>query len=85
MPIIEEFKPEMILVSCGFDGAEGHPLQLGGYNLSPAMFGWMVNELTKIDNGRKIVLALEGGYHIPSVCDSAEQVVKGKIKWQFYN
>lgn len=65
LPVINEFKPEMVLVSCGFDAAEGHPPQLGGYNLTPAMFAWMTNELMKLNNGRKLVLALEGGYHLP--------------------
>lgn len=36
MPIAEEFQPEFVLVSAGFDGAEGHPAPLGGYNISPA-------------------------------------------------
>lgn len=34
MPIANEFAPEMVLVSSGFDAVEGHPTPLGGYNLS---------------------------------------------------
>ena len=34
MPIAREFKPEIVLVSAGFDGASGHSPQLGGYNIS---------------------------------------------------
>lgn len=34
MPIANEFAPDMVLVSSGFDAVEGHPTPLGGYNLS---------------------------------------------------
>ncbi|KAK4337052.1 hypothetical protein RND71_044128 [Anisodus tanguticus] len=78
LPVIQEWKPEMVLVSCGFDAAEGHLPQLGGYHLSPAMFGWMTNEVLKLTNG-KIVLALEGGYELSSICSSTEQVVKALL------
>ena len=35
MPIAKEFRPEMVLVSAGFDAAAGHPAPLGGYKVSP--------------------------------------------------
>lgn len=34
MPIANEFAPDVVLVSSGFDAVEGHPTPLGGYNLS---------------------------------------------------
>lgn len=34
MPIANEFAPDVVLVSSGFDAVEGHPAPLGGYNLS---------------------------------------------------
>lgn len=34
MPIANEFGPDVVLVSSGFDAVEGHPTPLGGYNLS---------------------------------------------------
>lgn len=34
MPIANEFAPDVVLVSAGFDAVEGHPTPLGGYNLS---------------------------------------------------
>jgi acetoin utilization deacetylase AcuC-like enzyme len=36
MPIAREFRPEAVLVSSGFDAAQGHPAPLGGYQVSPA-------------------------------------------------
>jgi acetoin utilization deacetylase AcuC-like enzyme len=35
MPILKQFQPEIILVSCGFDACMGHPHPLGGYELTP--------------------------------------------------
>lgn len=34
MPIANEFAPDIVLVSSGFDAVEGHPPPLGGYNLT---------------------------------------------------
>ena len=79
MPVIEEWQPEMVLVSCGFDAAKNHSANLGGYNLTPSMFGWMTSELIKLNNGSKLVLALEGGYDLTSIRQCAEQVVKALL------
>lgn len=35
MPILEQYQPELILVSSGFDACVGHPHPLGGYELTP--------------------------------------------------
>lgn len=59
MPIVREFKPQITLVSAGFDGADGHASQLGGYKLSPAGFGFMTKQLMSACDGR-VVLVLEG-------------------------
>lgn len=34
MPIAREFSLDLVLVSAGFDAAEGHPPPLGGYHVS---------------------------------------------------
>lgn len=34
MPIANEFAPDIVLVSSGFDAVEGHPPPLGGYTLT---------------------------------------------------
>ena len=36
MPIAREFNPQCVLVSAGFDAANGHPVALGGYQVSAA-------------------------------------------------
>uniref|UniRef100_A0A672VG16 Histone deacetylase n=1 Tax=Strigops habroptila TaxID=2489341 RepID=A0A672VG16_STRHB len=41
MPIANEFAPDVVLVSSGFDAVEGHPTPLGGYNLSAKCKSWI--------------------------------------------
>ena len=36
MPVAEEFSPDLVIVSAGFDAATGHAVPLGGYHVSPA-------------------------------------------------
>ncbi|XP_050419187.1 histone deacetylase 4 isoform X2 [Patella vulgata] len=78
MPIAREFRPEIVLVSAGFDAAKGHPPPLGGYEVSSTCFSHMTRELMALANG-KIVLCLEGGYDIPSICSASEACVKALL------
>ncbi|XP_077979198.1 histone deacetylase 4-like isoform X2 [Glandiceps talaboti] len=71
MPIAREFSPDVVLVSAGFDAALGHPAPLGGYQVTPACFGWMTRKLMTLAGGR-VVLALEGGYDLAAICDCSE-------------
>jgi histone deacetylase 4/5 len=71
MPIARAFKPQIVLVSCGFDGTEKHPKELGGYKVSPMCYGYMTKKLMGLAEG-KVVLALEGGYDKQSLCDCSE-------------
>uniref|UniRef100_A0A7E4UZZ3 histone deacetylase n=1 Tax=Panagrellus redivivus TaxID=6233 RepID=A0A7E4UZZ3_PANRE len=75
LPLLDSFQPDFIFVSAGFDATKGHSAALGGYELSPQIFGYFTRTLLNYANGR-VVLALEGGYDLPSICDSAEECVK---------
>ncbi|KAF8572291.1 hypothetical protein P879_01763 [Paragonimus westermani] len=80
IPAALEFQPELVLVSAGFDAAPGHPATLGGYDVSPAAFGWMTRLLCdqRIANSR-VVLALEGGYNLKSLCECSEACVRALL------
>lgn len=75
LPLLDAYKPDFILVSAGFDGTQGHPAALGGYNLSPKLFGYLTHTLMQFANG-KVVLALEGGYELTAISNSVEECVK---------
>jgi histone deacetylase 4/5 len=48
----QDYAPEIILVSAGFDAASGHPAPLGGYNVTPACFAYMTQQLMQIADGK---------------------------------
>ncbi|XP_069940162.1 histone deacetylase 9 isoform X4 [Cherax quadricarinatus] len=75
MPIAKDFNPDIVLVSAGFDAADGHPSPLGGYKVSASCFGNMTKQLMTLARG-KVVLALEGGYNLASICDATEACVR---------
>ncbi|CAK0842080.1 unnamed protein product, partial [Prorocentrum cordatum] len=61
LPIAADFRPDLVLVSAGFDAAEGDPL--GGCHVTPAGYHRLTSELMGLAGGR-VVLALEGGYNL---------------------
>ena len=76
-PVSLEFKPDMILVSAGFDIHEKDPL--GGMDVTSEGFaGIMASIMDTADLccGGKIVIALEGGYHVKGQRDSVKAVLK---------
>ncbi|KAI1727630.1 histone deacetylase domain-containing protein [Ditylenchus destructor] len=67
LPIIHEWKPDLILVSCGFDAGIGDTQ--GRMQVSPGGFGYMTGRLASL--GIPLCLLLEGGYFIESVAKGA--------------
>ncbi|KAJ8409206.1 hypothetical protein AAFF_G00242270 [Aldrovandia affinis] len=78
MPIAQEFSPDVVLVSSGFDAAEGHPPALGGYKVSAKCFGFLTQQLMCLAGGR-VVLALEGGHDLTAICDASEACVSALL------
>ncbi|XP_061113856.1 histone deacetylase 7 isoform X2 [Conger conger] len=78
MPIAQEFSPDVVLVSSGFDAAEGHPPALGGYKVSAKCFGFLTRQLMLLAGGR-VVLALEGGHDLTAICDASEACVNALL------
>lgn len=73
MPIAVEFDPDLVIVSAGFDAAEGDIL--GGCHVSPAGYAHMTHMLMQLAGG-KIAVCLEGGYNLRSIARSALAVTK---------
>ncbi|XP_043389167.1 histone deacetylase 7 isoform X13 [Chelonia mydas] len=78
MPIAHEFSPDVVLVSAGFDAADGHPPPLGGYKVSAKCFGYLTRQLMSLAGGA-IVLALEGGHDLTAICDASEACVSALL------
>jgi acetoin utilization deacetylase AcuC-like enzyme len=65
VPAADRFKPQLVMVSAGFDSRAGDPL--GRFTLTDADFAEMTEVLLEIANrhaGGRLVSVLEGGYPI---------------------
>nr|XP_046260604.1 histone deacetylase 4 isoform X4 [Scatophagus argus] len=78
MPIANEFAPDVVLVSSGFDAVDGHASPLGGYKLTAKCFGYLTRQLMGLAGGR-LVLALEGGHDLTAICDASEACVSALL------
>ncbi|PFH60143.1 hypothetical protein XA68_11385 [Ophiocordyceps unilateralis] len=73
MPIAKEFNPDMVVISAGFDAADGD--ELGGCFVSPACYAHMTHMLMSLADG-KVAVCLEGGYNLTAISNSAVAVAK---------
>ena len=77
LPRLEDFKPDLIVISAGFDAHQRDPL--ANLNLREADFGWATQKLMQLAEtsaGGRVVSVLEGGYDLDALADSvAEHVV----------
>ncbi len=77
LPALDKHKPELILVSAGFDAHREDPL--AGLKLTEADYAWVTHELVKVAAKhckRRIVSALEGGYALSALGRSATEHVR---------
>jgi histone deacetylase 6 len=73
LPIAKAFRPDLVLVSAGFDAADGD--LLGEMRVTPDGFGAMTKRLQALAGGRT-VLALEGGYNFDAISASTAACLK---------
>jgi acetoin utilization deacetylase AcuC-like enzyme len=71
LPIAEEFQPDLVLVSAGFDAAEE-------CKVTPSCFGKLTEALLSLANG-KVVCSLEGGYVRSILCQCVESVIESLL------
>ncbi len=75
-PILEQYAPELILVSAGFDGHERDPL--GHMRLSGHGFGYLAQVILDaaqaLGHGR-VLFCLEGGYSLAGLTESIRAVL----------
>ena len=77
LPALEEFRPEMILVSAGFDAHREDPL--AGLKLSESDYAWVTEQLVDVAKRhahKRIVSSLEGGYALSALGRSAAEHVR---------
>jgi acetoin utilization deacetylase AcuC-like enzyme len=71
-PALAAFNPEIIYISAGFDAHVNDPL--ADLALTTQDYAWITEFIKKTANNccsGRIISSLEGGYHLPSLTDSA--------------
>ena len=68
LPMVEEFEPELILVSAGFDAHQDDPL--AQLNWTTQDFAWVTRRICDLAEGTcggRVVSTLEGGYDLQAL------------------
>jgi acetoin utilization deacetylase AcuC-like enzyme len=77
LPALRHFKPDLLLISAGFDAHKDDPL--ASIMLVEDDFRWLTEALMKIADSYckgRIISVLEGGYHLNSLASSVAVHVK---------
>lgn len=77
LPAVDRWKPELLLISAGFDAHELDPL--GGLNLTEDDFTWITQKLCDLAEKHcqgRVVSCLEGGYDLDALAASARAHVE---------
>lgn len=78
LPIVEQFAPDLALVSCGFDAHRRDPL--AAMELSSAAYGSMTTSLLQaLPTPCPLGLVLEGGYDLQALTESTESVARALL------
>lgn len=75
LPVLEQFEPDWVLISAGFDAHADD--MLANLRLEASDYGWMAARLAEIHPVNRIVFALEGGYDLTALRDSTKASLQG--------
>ena len=76
MPVLRQFRPELILISAGFDACADDPL--GGMRLSPSQFARLTALVLDVADDccdGRVVAVTEGGYNLAGLAACLRAVV----------
>lgn len=78
LPALADFKPDLLMLSSGFDAHKDDPLAT--MNLQDSDYGWLSDRIVTQHPSIPLISVLEGGYHIPSLtrCVAAHLNALGK-------
>ncbi len=77
LPAIENFGPDVILLSAGFDAHRADPL--GNINLTVESYAWMTDAMLDVAQrrcGGRLISLLEGGYNLQALAESASRHIE---------
>lgn len=79
LPFLSNFKPDLLIVSAGYDANADDPL--ARINLQPQNYGLFTKYCLNIT--RKILFGLEGGYDLPTLSQSVVATVERCLESEF--
>jgi acetoin utilization deacetylase AcuC-like enzyme len=77
LPRLDEFRPDLVVISAGFDAHTRDPL--ASLNLDVSDFAWVTDQLMQVADRHaegRVVSVLEGGYDLQGLSQSAAAHVK---------
>lgn len=77
---LQDFRPQLILVSAGFDGHRLDPM--AELNLEAEDYRWLTDMLTSVARDHandRLVSTLEGGYHLTALAESVAAHLEGLV------
>ena len=80
LPALHAFKPQLVLVSAGFDAHRDDPL--ADLRLGPEDFAWITDQLVSLARRHadgRLVSTLEGGYNLAALASSASAHVNALL------
>jgi acetoin utilization deacetylase AcuC-like enzyme len=75
LPVVTQFEPQWLLLSAGFDAHTDD--FLAGLDLVASDYGWMAARLAEVHPPNRTILALEGGYDLIALTESARATCMG--------
>jgi acetoin utilization deacetylase AcuC-like enzyme len=77
LPALDQFQPDLVIISAGFDAHAADPLAM--LELVEADYAWVTKALAELAGthcGGRVVSALEGGYDLAALARSAAAHVR---------
>jgi acetoin utilization deacetylase AcuC-like enzyme len=77
LPVLAQFKPELILISAGFDAHMNDPL--AGMRLTSPFFGHLTAAIVKVAEeccAGRVVAVTEGGYDLAALAESLRATIR---------
>ena len=81
-PAIDDFAPDLIFISAGFDAHEADPL--ANLNFTTQDFVWLTQEICKLADRHcegRIVSTLEGGYDLDALAEATSAHIKTLMEY----
>jgi len=76
IPALQQFRPELILISAGYDAYMDDPL--GGMRLSSSCFGRLTSMIVDVADavcGGRVVAVTEGGYNLQGLAEGLRETI----------